>query len=337
MGVVAERWIAKYRSNHDLYVKAAAEAKKQVEDALAGQSLNIHLIEARAKDPDSVAEKVERQKYGRPSQRFDDLIGVRIITLFDHSVSDVAKRLRPRFNVDNNRSSDKTANLTLRQVGYRSHHLVVRTRNPGLAPVGDILRATFIEIQIRSVISHAWAEIEHSLRYKIGEGIPPELARRFDALAGTLELVDREFSAIEDSTVKLVASKAERYSLGHDLDDTVSTVQLLALLKAAKPSMRPLGPDKLLIGIEDAYRFSKILIRCGISTVGQVMSALKTNELNAVLDRYSELAANISDPDEASGVVVLGTIIGLADPTEFLKVTAFADENLREALGFPLG
>lgn len=336
MGVVAERWTTKYRSNHGLYIKAAEEAKKQVEEALAGQSLNIHLIEARAKSPDSVAEKVERQKYGRPSQRFDDLIGVRIITLFDHSVSDVAKRLSSRFNVDDNRSSNKTAELILKQVGYRSHHLVVKTRNPGRAPVGDVLRSTFIEIQIRSVISHAWAEIEHSLRYKIGEGIPPELARRFDALAGTLELVDREFSAIEKSTVKLVESKAERYSAGEDLDDAISTVQLLALLKATRPHMRPLGPDKLLVGIEDAFRFSKILVRCGKATVGQVMTALGENELNAVLDRYAKAAGNISDPDEASGIVVLGTIIALVNPAEFLKVDAFADSNLREALGLPL-
>jgi len=336
MGVVADRWTAKYRSDHDLYVKAAAEAKQQVKEALAGQSLNIHLIEARAKSPDSVAEKVERHKYGRPSQRFDDLIGVRIITLFDHSVGDVAKRLSARFNVDIDRSSDKTAKLSLRQVGYRSHHLVVKTRNPGLAPVREVLRSTFIEIQIRSVIAHAWAEIEHSLRYKIGEGIPPELARRFDALAGTLELVDREFSAIENSTVKLVESKAARYSSGEDLDEAISTVQLLALLKAAKPNMRPLGPDKLLIGIEDAFRFSKILVRCGMTTVGDVMAALRKNELNAVLDRYTDLAGNISDPDEASGVVVLGTIIGLADSAEFLKVNAFIDANLRDALGLPL-
>lgn len=336
MGVVADRWTAKYKSNHNLYIQAAEEAKKQVEDALAGQSLNIHLIEARAKNPDSVAEKVERQNYGRPSQRFDDLIGVRIITLFDHSVKEVAMRLSRRFDVDLDRSSNKTANLILKQVGYRSHHLVVKTRNPGRAPVGEVLRSTYIEIQIRSVIAHAWAEIEHSLRYKIGEGIPPELARRFDALAGTLELVDREFSAIEQSTVDLVDSKAKRYSAGHDMNDGLSTVQLLGLLKAARPNMRPLGPDKLLVGIEDAFRFSKILVRCGMGAVGEVMDALRENELNAVLDRYASAAANISDPDEASGIVVLGAIIGLVNPTEFLKVDAFADEHLREALGLPL-
>ncbi|MBT2586688.1 GTP pyrophosphokinase family protein [Arthrobacter sp. ISL-95] len=328
MGKLSERWLAAYRTNFSDYELAAAEVKSQIEDALRGSALNIHLIEARAKEPDSVAEKVERRGYGRPGQQFDDLIGVRIITLFDHSVGEVAKKIRSRFSVDEGRSSDKTSKLILRQVGYRSNHLVIKASSSGLEPVSTILRKTFVEIQVRSVIAHAWAEIEHSLRYKVGEGIPPGLARRFDALAGTLELVDREFSGIETATVQLVLDKSVRYLSGQDLDDSLSTIQVLAALRVRRPEMKALGPDGLPLPIEDGFKFAKILVRCGIMTVQDLLDALINNDILAVIRRFANTQSYPLEPEEASGIVVIGSIVGSWNKSEFQKVAVFQDPKL---------
>lgn len=332
MGVNADRWLTRYTSEYDEYEAAAEEVKTQISDALKGQSLNIHLIESRAKAPDSVAEKIERRGYGRPAQQFDDLLGARIITLFDHSVVEVVRKLRGKFDVDEKRSSDKTARLNLRQVGYRSHHLVLKARATGMTPVAHVLRKTLVEVQVRSVISHAWAEIEHSLRYKIGEGIPIDLARRFDALAGTLELVDREFTGIEAATVKLVRQKADRYRSLDDFHDALSTIQLLAALICKRPAMKGLGPDNLPLPIEDAFKLAKVLVRCGIPDAGSLMQALDSNETAAIVRRYAESVGFPLEPEEASGIVVLGAIIGQKDMQMFKKVDAFSDPPLLEAL-----
>ena len=46
------------------------------------------------------------------------------------------------------------------------------------------------EIQVRSILQNAWAEIEHDLGYKTKEAIPVQSQRRFARLAGLLELAD---------------------------------------------------------------------------------------------------------------------------------------------------
>jgi len=332
VGVRADAWLLKYRSEFESYKAAASEIEVQIVDALKGHSLNVQLVETRAKSPDSVAEKIRRRQYGDPARQFDDLLGARVITLFDHSVEDAVTKLRGRFDVDDMRSINKTKALRLRQVGYRSHHLVLKARKTGLGTTADILKRTFVEVQVRSVLSHAWAEIEHSLRYKIGSGIPEELGRRFDALAGVLELADREFSGIEQATVELVVSKSMRYRNGSDLDEALSTIQLLAALKSNRPDMRTLGPHGLVLSIEDAFRFAKLLQDCGKSTVESLVASLTNNEVLGAIARYAELSDFPLDPDEASAIVAIGAVIGIEDRDLFESVEAFKDPHLSEAL-----
>jgi len=53
------------------------------------------------------------------------------------------------------------------------------------------------EIQVRTILQHAWAEIEHDIQYKSVETILTPVRRRFMSLAGLLEIADREFQAIQ--------------------------------------------------------------------------------------------------------------------------------------------
>jgi hypothetical protein len=85
--------------------------------------------------------------------------------------------------------------------GYASRHLLV-----GLdaarenQPAYELLRGRQAQVQIRTVLQHAWAEFEHDIRYKgtIPDEHVPDFDRRFTLAAGLLELADREFSTIRD-------------------------------------------------------------------------------------------------------------------------------------------
>jgi hypothetical protein len=70
------------------------------------------------------------------------------------------------------------------------------------------------EIQVRTVLQHAWAEIEHDIRYKSTSTIPHVISRRFMALAGLLEIADREFEAIQEEDAALRANARTLISEG---------------------------------------------------------------------------------------------------------------------------
>ncbi|WP_370617206.1 GTP pyrophosphokinase [Mumia qirimensis] len=322
---MADAWLENYRRNYSVFRDAAKEVRKQIEESISGRPFSVQVIEARAKDPGSAAEKVGRKKYGRPGQQMDDILGVRIITLYEHNVVEVADRLRAAFEVDESRSGDKTKQLGMGQVGYRSSHLVLKPRKSGLGRTSRILESTRVEVQIRSVVAHAWAEIEHSLRYKIGTGVPNELLRRFDALAGALELIDREFSGIEKAIVDEISELCRHYSSGRMLSDPISTIQLLGVMAAARRHAAPLGPHGLALEIEDAFLLSKLLRASGILTVDDLMSALASPDSQAVIRRYAESDPAGYLPENASAFVTIGAIIGLRRP-ELLGSTSIGGD-----------
>jgi hypothetical protein len=95
---------------------------------------------------------------------------------------------------------DHTAFLEKEErLGYQSVHYLVRLTGPRTRlPEYQRFDGFIAEIQVRTVLQHAWAEIEHDIQYKSAVTIPTEIRRRFMALAGLLEIADREFQQIQD-------------------------------------------------------------------------------------------------------------------------------------------
>src|SRR5438034_11106631 len=88
--------------------------------------------------------------------------------------------------------------------GYQSiHYLVKLTPQRARLPEYDPFALSIAEIQVRTILQHAWAEIEHDIQYKSVETIPSSLKRRFMLLAGMLEIVDREFEAVQKEDEQL--------------------------------------------------------------------------------------------------------------------------------------
>jgi hypothetical protein len=73
---------------------------------------------------------------------------------------------------------------------------------------GELPAEARYEIQARTVLEHAWAEIEHDLGYRSRDAVPDAVRRRLNRLAGLLELADQEFVAIRRELTDYAARAA---------------------------------------------------------------------------------------------------------------------------------
>ena len=177
--------------------------------------INYLSVTGRTKTVASFAEKARRTRdgvplYTDPLREITDTIGIRVITYVHSDVSAVADLLRDQVVVNDDRDMGRETAQEGR-FGYASRHLLIgldaaREGHPSY----ELMRGHTAQIQIRTVLQHAWAEFEHDIRYK--GTMPDEHARDFDRrftlAAGLLELADREFSTIRD-TLRASAASAD--------------------------------------------------------------------------------------------------------------------------------
>ena len=105
-------------------------------------------------------------KYENPLTGITDLAGVRIITYFPDTLAQVDRMLVDEFEIIE--KSNKGATLLQEErFGYQSIHYLVKLKGERarLAEYRN-LKDGVVEIQIRTILQHAWAEIEHDIQYK---------------------------------------------------------------------------------------------------------------------------------------------------------------------------
>jgi putative GTP pyrophosphokinase len=102
-----------------------------------------------------------------------DLVGARVITYFADDVDRVARIIRnlDNFEIDPRNSVDKRRALQADQFGYQSLHLVALLSKRRIFTENREFEGLKIEIQIRSLLQHTWAEIEHAY-YKAERTLP---------------------------------------------------------------------------------------------------------------------------------------------------------------------
>lgn len=140
-----------------------------------------------------------------------DLIGVRVVCLYEDEIDKIMQAVRQHFEVMD--VTDKTAAVegTEGAFGYKGLHLDLKPRwTPQMAPVlhGLPVVGYPFELQVRTIVQDAWAVLDHKIKYK--KSIPSPLKRRINVLAALFELADREFRQIRDATeAQLLAAPDE--------------------------------------------------------------------------------------------------------------------------------
>jgi ppGpp synthetase/RelA/SpoT-type nucleotidyltranferase len=276
----------KYKSNIHNYEDFKIKIEVLIRELLIQNSINFHKIESRVKEPNRLEEKIHRKggKYVDLTE-ITDIIGVRIITYFEDEVDKVAKIVETEFSLDNENSIDKRQ-LDADRFGYKSLHYVVSlTEERKKLTEYKRFMGLKIEIQIRSILQHAWAEIEHDLGYKGEHAIPDILKRNFYRVAAMLETADIEFVNIKNGInqyEKTVASSIK------------TTPEDVEINSASLRSFVSTSPIVASIEDEMAKEINLIIYRGAPSSMSFDSDIEKLNFLNIKTIKELDIALNMN-------------------------------------------
>ena len=193
--------LSEYDEFSPYYLALSKRVRAKLTTICDNEGIHVHAISHRVKARESLAAKLNRPDVSyRALDDLTDVAGVRVITYYASDVERVAEIVQREFVIDEENSIDKGALLDPDRFGYVSLHYVVSLRKSrNRSGAKNSLAGLKAEIQIRSILQHAWAEIEHDLGYKSRHAIPRKARRTFSRLSGLLELADQEFDAILQS------------------------------------------------------------------------------------------------------------------------------------------
>lgn len=156
-------------------------------------------IKYRVKRFDAYFDKLRRARVGsggNGKKSLGDFFALRIICPFLEDIDTIEQLLTANFDIIENER--KSSQHSFREFGYDSVHLMIKPRQklfkanlPGVRNV--------CEVQLRTILQDAWAEVEHELVYKSDINLPKEsIRRKLASLNATLSLSDLIFQEIRD-------------------------------------------------------------------------------------------------------------------------------------------
>ncbi|CAM4288628.1 GTP pyrophosphokinase family protein [Zobellia nedashkovskayae] len=280
--------INKYISLRPTYKKLSEKVGQIIEELLDINNINYHAVFYRAKTIESFGEKIKKPKYKDPLSELTDLAGIRIIGYVEDDVEEISKIIENAFDVDPANSMNKSEDLGVDKVGYKSVHYVCtlpssRTSLPEYRRFDNLK----FEIQIRTILQHSWAEIEHDKNYKFTGELPPEIQRRFKLVAGNLELADREFNQLSrdiDEYSREIAKSTEKGELEINLNSTALKQYLAIKFK------KLIGEERLEPSFNGSNNESIILMELrnfGLSTLSD-LDMIITPEIEKQINKYED-------------------------------------------------
>lgn len=125
-----------------------------------------------------------------------DLLGMRIVCPFIEDIRHCERIVERSFQVVER--EQKGAQYSFHEFGYESIHYLVHPSRE-IAESYDLDPAFICEIQLRTILQDAWAEVEHELVYKADfSPFDDPLRRKLAALNANLSLADIVFQEIRD-------------------------------------------------------------------------------------------------------------------------------------------
>ena len=180
-------------------------------------------IKFRVKRFETYYEKLNLLQQGKRIGKSDvvsDILALRIVCPFLEDLEAVEQVLKGALPVEE--LERKGAQHSFREFGYDSVHMLV-TPDPDPFTESLPLVKKVCEVQLRTILQDAWAEVEHELIYKSDISLPNEsIKRKMASLNATLTLSDLIFQEIRDYQKEIRERDRKRRSSIENISNGIS-------------------------------------------------------------------------------------------------------------------
>jgi len=281
-----ENW---YKEKRKLYQQFAEHVKLEIEHALEARDIDISSVTCRAKKIDSAVAKSNKKlfdksknkyvpKYIDPKNEMMDFAGVRIVVYVVSDLIAVSNLIENMFCVDVENSLDKADLLETDKVGYLSKHYIIQLKDDD-----SVYREMKCEIQIKTALQNAWAQIFHDRQYKndgLYTKISDDILRNTNLIAGALELVDVQISELVKAYDSFLDKKDNVYYQSLlDSDITAETLYEYVIIRFNAICDKYLDKDKVM----------KRVKQFGIKKIRQLDSKIDDSFVNEIISTSQQI------------------------------------------------
>ena len=231
-------------SNRDILDCWGGYLETTILDLLVPKSISIQMHSHRVKEIESAVGKITRKGYDDPLNQMTDLVGVRFVVLLSPELNAIGEFIETNgdWEYSKDRDPDEEAEANAEKFGYQSLHYVLRSRREIIHNGVVIPKGLPCEVQIRTLLQHAYAEVVHDSIYKAIGRVPPKANRFVARSMALIETTDHLFC----ETMRFL--EEENRSRNQILEG-------LAALYASNVGLWGVGPDeKLNLCVLEAYR-----------------------------------------------------------------------------------
>ncbi len=201
-------FIERYRTEKDMLKAYAGFVMQEIEKTIINvlhinpESFFKIPLSFRLKDDDSIIQKAfyRNKNYTDPYNEITDKVGGRIVVLLEEQANSVCKIIESMpdyvFSKDRDFEIERIKNPEI--FDYKSHHYILRNKSK-IEASSIIPENTPIEIQVRTLLQHAYSELTHDTIYKPNTAASPEVRRYVAKSMALIEVTDQLFSQVMNS------------------------------------------------------------------------------------------------------------------------------------------
>jgi putative GTP pyrophosphokinase len=268
----------KYKKYEKVRQHIVNDIKERIEQILAPLNSNA-VVSGRIKNFESFFFKhIKLLKAGDNNPKITDLLGIRIICPFIEDISAAEQLINENFQVE---EKEKKGHATFKEFGYESTHILIKIPYDIIKKRGDA-GTDIVEIQIRTILQDAWAEVEHELVYK-AEFSPFDepMKRKLAAVNASLSLADIIFQEIRSYQRKFTKEMGKRReSFFHKIEESTDNL-LFSEEQSKKISLHDTGDVNNNFVYNENSSIDDLLIGA--------LSAHNQNRFNDAINQYSKI------------------------------------------------